>query len=223
MRFKMSIVRDNPICCNCKLNLETLTHIFLNCPHTKSFIILLRSFILLKIDPTYRDQNCKYFITVNHSKQIINYLNMIAKLYISRQFQNEQPLAWDSFKRLIGLVMVGERECIKKALMTSCSSRLWQCIVFSLVWVPHCPHSARTYLFVLIYSKVLQPWCLSGVSINLAFKICIFLKTAKKTAKQDKKQKIKNRKREKKGEKKEKIDLKSFFGGIIILKLSDRD
>ena len=34
MRFKMSIVRDNPICCSCKLHLETLTHIFLNCPHT---------------------------------------------------------------------------------------------------------------------------------------------------------------------------------------------
>ena len=29
MRFKMSIVRDNPICCNCKLHLETLAHIFL--------------------------------------------------------------------------------------------------------------------------------------------------------------------------------------------------
>ena len=43
-------------------------------------------------------------------------LNMIAKWYISRQFQNEQPLAWDCFKRLIGLAMVGERECIKKAL-----------------------------------------------------------------------------------------------------------
>ena len=48
MRFKMSIVRDNPICCNCKLHIETLTHIFLNCPHTKSFIILLRSFIIFK-------------------------------------------------------------------------------------------------------------------------------------------------------------------------------
>ena len=28
MRFKTSIVRDNRICCNCKLHLETLTHIF---------------------------------------------------------------------------------------------------------------------------------------------------------------------------------------------------
>ena len=116
MRFKMSIVRDNPICCNCKLHLETLAHIFLKCSHTKSFISILRSFILLKIDPTYRGQNCKYLITVTHSNQIINYLNMIAKWYISRQFQNEQPLAWDSFKRLISLAMVGERECIKEAL-----------------------------------------------------------------------------------------------------------
>ena len=28
IRLKMSIVRDNPICCNCKLHLESLTHIF---------------------------------------------------------------------------------------------------------------------------------------------------------------------------------------------------
>ena len=56
---------------------------------------------------------------------------MIAKWYISRQLQNEQPLAWDSFKRLIGLAMVGERESVlRKPLITSCSSRLWQCIVF---------------------------------------------------------------------------------------------
>ena len=64
----------------------------------------------------YRDQNCKYFITVTHSNQIINYLNMIAKWYISRQFQNIQPLAWDGFKRLISIALVGERECIRKAL-----------------------------------------------------------------------------------------------------------
>ena len=56
---------------------------------------------------------------------------MIAKWYISRQFQNEQPLEWDSFKRLIGRAMVGERESVlRKPLITSFSSRLWQCIVF---------------------------------------------------------------------------------------------
>ena len=100
---------------------------------------------------------------------------MIAKWYISRQFQNEQPLAWDCFKRLIGLAMVGERECIKKALnniMLELTLAVHRFLNL-LVWVPHCPHSASTYFFVLIYSKVLQPWCLSGVSINLVFKICI--------------------------------------------------
>ena len=48
--------------------------------------------------------------------------------------------------------------------ITSCSSRIWQCIGF-LVWVPHCP-----YLFAFIQSQILQSWCLSGVSINLAVK-----------------------------------------------------
>ena len=62
----------------------------------------------------YRDENCKFFITVTHSNKIINYINMIAKWYISRKFKNEQPLVWNSIKRLISLAM--ERECIEKAL-----------------------------------------------------------------------------------------------------------
>ena len=39
---------------------------------------------------------------------------MIAKWYISRKFKNEQPLVWNSIKRLISLAM--ERECIEEAL-----------------------------------------------------------------------------------------------------------
>ena len=119
-------------------------------------------------------------------------------VHISRKFQNEQPLAWDSFKRLIGLAMVGERECIKKALNNILTVHSFFAYFFSLVWVPHCPHSASTYLFVLIYSKVLQPWCRSGVSINWVFKICIFFNSKKK---QKKEIKNKNKKHKKRGKK----------------------
>ena len=111
---------------------------------------------------------------------------------------------------------MGERECIKKAFK---NIMFWSTLAvhsffayFLLVWVQRCPHFASTYLFVLIYSKVLQPWCLSGVFLNL-----YFFKTAKKQ------QIKKHKKREEKRKKKEKRELKGFFGGILILKLSDRD
>ena len=86
----MGIVKDNPNCLKCRNSNETLLHIFINCPHTKSFLSHLRIFILLKIDPLYRDNKCSYLITINHNSHVINlYLNMAAKWYISKQFQQE--------------------------------------------------------------------------------------------------------------------------------------
>ena len=117
MRFKMGIVRDHPNCLKCSNNIETLTHIFIKCPHTKHFLGQLRTFILLKIDPSYRDNKCSYFLVINHSSQIINYLNMVAKWYISKQFHKEEPLSWQGFKRLIQIALHGEKESIKCALM----------------------------------------------------------------------------------------------------------
>ena len=116
MRYKMRIVLDNPNCLKCTNNIETLPHIFINCHHTKSFLSILRTFILLKIDPLYRDNNCSYLITINHSSQVINYLNMVAKWYISKQFQQEQPLSWQGFKRFVHIALLGEKESIQSAL-----------------------------------------------------------------------------------------------------------
>ena len=117
MRYKMGIVKDNPNCLKCKNNIETLTHIFINCPHTKSFLIHLRTFILLKIDPLYRDNKCSYLITINHNIHVINYLNMAAKWYISKQFQQEQPLSWHEFKRFIRIALLGEKAGVKSTLL----------------------------------------------------------------------------------------------------------
>ena len=79
MRLKLGIVTDHPNCIKCSNNIETLTHIFIKCPHTKDFLGQLRTFILLKIYPFYRDNKCSYFIAINHSSNIVNYLNMAAK------------------------------------------------------------------------------------------------------------------------------------------------
>ena len=68
------------------------------------------------VDHLYRDNNIRYFITINHSNEIVNYLNMIAKWYISIKFQREQPLVWDGFKKQISFALIGEKENIKTAL-----------------------------------------------------------------------------------------------------------
>ena len=113
----MGIVTDHPNCIKCSNNIETLTHIFIKCPHTKVFLGQLRTFILLKIDPLYRDNKCSYFIAINHSSHFVNYLNMAAKWYISKQFHKEEPLSWQGFKRLVQIALHGEKDCIKCALM----------------------------------------------------------------------------------------------------------
>ena len=118
MRFKMGIVKDNPYCSMCTEtnNIETLSHIFLKCPHTKSFISRLRLCIQMKIDPQYRDRKNVHFIFCNHTNQIINYINIAAKWYISKQFQKGESLVWEGFKRLIKLALIGERSQIKNSI-----------------------------------------------------------------------------------------------------------
>ena len=77
MRFKVGIVKDNLSFSLCNSHLETLLHIFLKCSHTVHFIARLRTFIKMKLDPQYRDQNNIYL------SPVINYVNITAKRYIS--------------------------------------------------------------------------------------------------------------------------------------------
>ena len=93
-----------------------MRHIFIRCPHTISFLKQLKTFILRKIDPLYRDNNLAHFILLNHSTDIVNYLNLAAKWYISKQFQLEKPLIWQGFVRLVRLALTGEKQNIKSAL-----------------------------------------------------------------------------------------------------------
>ena len=109
----MGIVTGHPNYIKCSNNIETLTHVFTKCPHTKYF---LRTFILLKIDPFYRDNKCSYFIAINHSSNIVNYLNMAAKWYISKQFHKEAPLSWQGFKRLVQIAVHGEKSVLNVRL-----------------------------------------------------------------------------------------------------------
>lgn len=98
MRYKMGIVKDSPLCSLCAAEIETLPHIFLKC----SFLRRLRTFILLKVDPKYRDSKRIRYITCDHINKIINYLNTTAKWYISKQFQGGQPLLWEGYIKFVG-------------------------------------------------------------------------------------------------------------------------
>ena len=116
MRFKMNIVKDNGRCGLCNGALETLEHIFIYCPNTKIFIRSLNIFIRHKICREYRDINNYYLVTCYHSNPLINYLNITAKWYISKNFQNKKRLLWDEYIRFVKFALTGERRSIKVAV-----------------------------------------------------------------------------------------------------------
>ena len=81
---------ESPACSNCDYPVESLAHIFISCPTTCRFIDKIKKLIHDKIDNTYTDPSKSLFNTCSHSNQIINYINLTAKWYISRQFQKKK-------------------------------------------------------------------------------------------------------------------------------------
>ena len=116
MRYKMNIEKSSPYCSHCSSSLETLPHIFLQCSHTLDFKSRLNAFIILKLDHQYRDPKNFHFLTCNHENKAINYINMVAKWYISKQFQNQLKLDWLGYKRFTKLVITGEKPHITNIL-----------------------------------------------------------------------------------------------------------
>ena len=87
MRYKMHIARDSDQCSLCNSALETLPHIFLYCPYSKVFTDRLNKFITVNIFTDFRDTKRYYFITCNHNNAIVNYINITAKWYMSKNFK----------------------------------------------------------------------------------------------------------------------------------------
>ena len=112
----MNIEKSSPYCSHCSSSLETLPHIFLQCSHTLDFKSRLNAFIILKLDHQYRDPKNFHFLTCNHENKAINYINMVAKWYISKQFQNQLKLDWLGYKRFTKLVITGEKPHITNIL-----------------------------------------------------------------------------------------------------------
>ena len=112
----MHIARDDDQCSLCHEALETLEHIFLHCRHTKIFTNKLNTFIYNNIDKEFRNNKNFHFIVCNHSNPVINYINITAKWYISRNFQNAKSLNWDEYVRYTRLALNGDRPSIRVVL-----------------------------------------------------------------------------------------------------------
>ena len=115
MRWRMHIETGSGNCDHCNVP-ETLTHIFFECGYASSFINTLSQFIADRVDLVYRDDNRFFLLTCFHSNDVVNFLNLSAKWYISRQFQTRQVLLWGGFLKHLRIFMLGEKACITREL-----------------------------------------------------------------------------------------------------------
>ena len=66
MRNKIKIDIDSPNCIYCTSELETLSHIFIDCPKTNYLVSLLESCLKNSVVKDYRDPYKLYYITCCH-------------------------------------------------------------------------------------------------------------------------------------------------------------
>ena len=117
-RYKRKLMKiaEDDICVLCNNYTETLDHLFIHCTATRVFINTLNDFIVKNIDNTYTDINHYYFITSHHTSDLINYLNLLAKWYISRRAQKELQLEWVYFIIMARYLLIGEKNNINNKL-----------------------------------------------------------------------------------------------------------
>ena len=109
MRFRMKIEKDSPICSLCNSYLETLSHIFIDCAATSSFIQRVNLFIRTSIDESYDDPLRYYLICLSHSDNRINFINSVSCWYIGKSFQNKDILVWERYIKHLKLFSLGEK------------------------------------------------------------------------------------------------------------------
>ena len=116
-RHKMKLA-DNCYCCFCgPQTLETLDHIYLECPVTTAFLEKLSHFIANNIEQGYTDDHMILHLTCYHTNTTVNFLNLLANWYIGRKFQRGKSLFWDEFVKYIGQFLIGEKRQTKQALV----------------------------------------------------------------------------------------------------------
>ena len=124
IRHKMKIDADN----NCRLCsdkytndsdkvLETLNHLFLECPTSSTFFSKITSFIVDNFDPGYQDNRNYFLVTCDTPNEVVNYIVLISKYYISRSYQMNTPISWNSFLRTLRKMLLGERATIRDVVL----------------------------------------------------------------------------------------------------------
>ena len=115
MRWRMKIEKDNCNCTYCNVP-ESLNHIFFQCPQASIFVEKTAKFIRDNIESDYSDNSRYYFLTCSHHRDIVNFVNLAAKWYLSRQYQTKAQLLWEGFLKYLKIFMVGERAVITQEL-----------------------------------------------------------------------------------------------------------
>ena len=65
----------------------------------------------------YSDEGKINFITCFHDSNIVNYINMVGKWFLSRCFQKETKPTWLHFSRLVVKALCGEKKEIQEAIL----------------------------------------------------------------------------------------------------------
>ena len=120
MRHKMKI-ETNSTCSQCNNSgvPETLDHIFIQCPRSKTFFEKLKSFIVSNFESSYIDNDNFHLITCNHDNFIVNYFNAVGKWYISRCYQMSTQISWAAFVGMVRKIQLGEKTNIRDSIMRS--------------------------------------------------------------------------------------------------------
>ena len=120
MRHKMGIEKESPNCSLCSNNIiETLKHIFLDCPVSGALRGQLSNIIdshsngyLLEL----QEKRNFSFIMCSHPSQVVNYLVLAFKWYISRQYQAKKTPVWVGFTNTLRQLLATEPESVRSVV-----------------------------------------------------------------------------------------------------------
>ena len=116
MRFKMRIENDHQ-CLKCPPGtIETLKHIYLECPANQAFMQKLSEFIVGHLEEDLPNSNINQF-ALNHENVAVNFLYLAANWYVGRKTQKRKDLFWDEFLKHIKILLEGEKTAIVNRLV----------------------------------------------------------------------------------------------------------
>ena len=126
MRYKMKI-SPSFHCVKCPPgSVETLEHIYINCPRCKNFFEKVENLIRNFIDPSYPSDSKQIRLTCSHNNKAINFLNLATNWYVGRKVQYDKDLHWDEFLKFINIFMEGERVAVTTTLKPILESLILQ-------------------------------------------------------------------------------------------------